>query len=445
MPMTWLRRPAILLLLASLILPGCAALQPPTAWPAGAPPRNAAIASEPITLKVWLAADYIDTAPIRDLIADFERAYPNITIEPTSGILWEDMAQRIELAVSQGDPPDVAHGHAFAFGAKGLAEPVDDLWERWNVENEFMPGAIEDVLWKGSFYGVPLDINALFTIYNRRLLREVRLQEPRRLWTFDDLEVMAPRLTKRDGSQHALAMTSSGWALAGLINAAGGSLITERDGRIVATITDEPVIETLRLYRRIGLDLRAGTLPPPILRQTDHPVRLFADGKVAMFFSGPWDLAILRQEAPEIMEDVGTAPLPRGRWTQTGGSVQGGGSLFVPRGARHREAGFEFMKWAVADPYARRLALELGRYPVRKRLYESPEFQRDPLLKPFFEQLTTARPYKLEAYVAADEMWQEVVRRIFDPAADLDQMLRDAQERIQASIDEVEAASVADR
>ncbi|WP_025745650.1 ABC transporter substrate-binding protein [Kallotenue papyrolyticum] len=439
MPRCWFHQ--LLLIITSSLIAACGAWETPRAWPADVPPRNPAITGTPITLRVWLAADYVDTAPIRDLFRDFERAYPNIRIEPTSGILWEEMRQRIELAVSQGNPPDLAHGHAFAFGALGLAQPLDEAWRAWNVENEFMPGAMEDVIWKGRHYGVPLDINTLFTIYNKRLLREAGLPEPVAGWTFADLERMAARLTESDGSQYGLALSASGWAMAGMINAAGGDLLTERDGRIVATIDTPPVAETLWLHRRLGLERHHGTLPPPIMRQSDHPVRLFAAGKVAMFFSGPWDLARLRQEAPELLADVGTAPLPRGQGPNAGGSVQGGGSLFVPSGARHPEAAFEVMKWAVADPYARRLASELGRYPVRTRLYEDPAMRSDPLLQPFFEQLTTARPYKLEAYQRANELWKAAVSAVFDPNADLDAVIRQTQDGIQAAIDEVEQAS----
>jgi ABC-type glycerol-3-phosphate transport system substrate-binding protein len=440
--MLWFRTLTIGCLLCSLLLTGCSALQPPAmTWPTGVPPRNPAIASEQITLRVWMAADYIDTAPIRDLMRDFQAAYPNITIEPTSGILWEDMTPRVELAVNQGDPPDVAHGHAFALGAQGLAEPLDDLWDDWNAENEFMPGAMEDVLWKGTYYGVPLDINALFTIYNKRLFREARLPEPSRSWTFDDLEVMAPRLTRPDGSQYAVALSASGWAMAGMVQAAGGDLLTERDGKIVATLDDPNVLATLQLHRKLGVEDKEATLPPPIPRQSDHPVTLFQQGKVAMFFSGPWDIARLRDEAPNMMDDVGTAPLPRGDGPTAGGSVQGGGSLFVPRGAPNREAAFEFMKWAVSEPYAMRLALELGRYPVRTALYDNAELQSEPLLQPFYDQLKRARPYKLEAYRGANQTWMATVRTVFEPGTDLQQVLRDAQIKVQREIDEVEVVA----
>ena len=434
-----------MILLSSLLLAACDSLVVPRdAWPANVPPRNPAIAEQPITLRVWLAKDYIDTEPIQALIADFERAYPNITIETRNDLVWEDMRRSVDLAISQGNPPDVAHGHAFAFGAQGLAEPVDDLWAHWNAENEFMPGAMEDVIWKDHYYGVPLDINALFTIYNKRLFEAAGVAAPDAEWTFEDFEDAARKLTTGDGSQFATALSTSGWVMAGLIFANGGKLLEEQDGKIVAMVDESVVADMLALHRRLGIEEQFATLPPPIERQSDHPVALFGTGRIAMFFSGPWDLARLRAEAPAMMEDVGTAPLPRGPGADAGGSVQGGGSLFVPRGAQHREAAFEFMKWAVAEPYALRLALELGRYPVKSEYYSRPELQADPLLAPFYEQLKTARPYKLEAYLRANDTWEATVRDALAPQADLAALLRDAQAKIQREIDETEAAATND-
>ncbi|HSH83319.1 MAG TPA: extracellular solute-binding protein, partial [Herpetosiphonaceae bacterium] len=165
------RRKPALLVLALLVLAGCGVAAPAAAWPEGMPPRNTAISVEPILLDVWLAADYVDQPPIVDLVADFERAYPNIKVKRT-GVEWEQMLERVEIAVSQGSPPDLAHAHPYAAAAQGIAQDVNDLWQAWGSESEFMPGALEDVIWQGNVYGVPLDINTLFTIYNRRLFTE---------------------------------------------------------------------------------------------------------------------------------------------------------------------------------------------------------------------------------------------------------------------------------
>ncbi len=429
-----------LYLLTLFVLTSCTTLNPPVAaWPTGAPPRNAAISTTPMTLNVWFAADYVDQPPIIDLLNDFQRAYPNITVRRT-GVVWEDMPERVELAVRQGNPPDLAHGHAFAMAAQGLAEKLDDLWEAWGTESEFMPGAMDDVIWQKHTYGVPLDINALFTIYNRKMFADSDVPVPGDSWTFEKLQGSAQRLTAASGSRYGLALSASGWDLYGLVRAAGGDLIAERNGRIVATLDDPAVLKVLTLWHEMGVRDHIGTLPPPQPRQSDAPVALFEAGKVAIFFTGPWDLARLRSEAPQMMPNVGTALLPHGTNVDTPGSVQGGGSLFVPRGGHNREAAFELMKWATSDPYAHRLAAEMGRYPVKTMQYDDPSLKRDPLLRPFIEQLKHARPYRFEAYRGANAAWIDAVRAAYDPGANIPAILQQAQVRAQRGIDEVEAA-----
>jgi ABC-type glycerol-3-phosphate transport system substrate-binding protein len=415
-------------------LAGCGMAAPQAEWPAGAPPRNAAIAAEPITLHVWMAADYVDQAPIRDLARDFQLAYPNIQVE-LRGYVWQDMADKVRLAISEGTAPDVAHQHAFAMGAQGMAEPLDDLWEQWGAAGEFMPGAMEDVIWQGVRYGVPLDINALFTIYNKAAFTQAGLTPPGDGYTFAQLRADLEKLTAPDRSRYGIALASSSWGMYGLIRSNGGELLHEQAGKAIVSIDDPQVIETVRFMADLGKQ-RLGTLPPLQPRQSDHPVVLFSQRKVALFFSGPWDLTRLKQEAPpEVYAEVGTAPLPIRQAGAPGSSVQGGGSLFVPKGAQHREAAFEFMKWAVSDRYAMRMAREMGRYPVRGALYDDPYFTGEPLLRPFLEQLKTARPYKLEAFAAASQIWDQAVRDSFAPGSDVEAILRAAQQQAQQALD----------
>ena len=427
------RLPALLVVLL-LVMAGCGLQSPVAAWPAGAPPRNPAIAEAPITLRVWMAADYADQPPIRDLVTDFQHAYPNIKVELT-GYVWQEMPAKVRLAISQGTPPDVAHQHAFAMGAQGMAEPLDDLWQQWGATDQFMPGALEDVIWQGVRYGVPLDINTLFTIYNKAAFAQAGLAAPGPGYTFAQLRRDLEKLTTADRSRYGIALTSSSWAMYGMVRSNGGELLQERDGKPVLSLDDPKVVETVEFFADLGRR-RLGTLPPLQPRQSDHPVVLFSQHKVALFFSGPWDITRLKQEAPpEVYAEVGTAPLPLPAADAPSASVQGGGSLFVPKGAPNRAAAFEFMKWAVSDRYALRLAQEMGRYPVRSALYDDPYFKSEPLLKPFLEQLKNARPYKLEAFAGASSAWDSAVRSAFAPDADVAALLADAQRTAQQAIE----------
>jgi ABC-type glycerol-3-phosphate transport system substrate-binding protein len=394
-----------------LVLAGCSP-QAPTSWPTNAPRQNPAIAQEAITLRVWLAADYVDQAPIRDLVTDFKQAYPNIDIELT-GYVWEELAAKMRLAIAQGNPPDVGHQHAFAMAAQGMAEPVDDLWEAWGAVEEFMPGALSDVTWKGQKYGVPLDINALFTIYNRAAFAEAGLQPPQKGYTFAQLESDLRKLTPPDQSRYGIALSASGWDMYGLIRANGGELLDENQDGVRVSLNAPRVVETVRFFADLGSEL-------------------FSQRKVAMFFSGPWDLVRLKNEAPpEVFAEIGTAPLPVATAGAPEASVQGGGSLFVPKGAAHREAAFEFMKWAVSDRYALRMTKEMGRYPVRSAVYQDPFFQNEPLLLPFLDQLKTARPYRLEAYAIASDIWSDAIHDALTPGANVEAILESAQQGAQ--------------
>jgi ABC-type glycerol-3-phosphate transport system substrate-binding protein len=423
-----------LLIALLLALAGCGVQPPAVDWLAGAPPRNPAIADAPITLRVWMAADYADQPPIRDLVKDFQQAYPNIKVELT-GYVWQDMAGKVRLGISQGTPPDVAHQHAFAMGAQGMAEPLDDLWQQWGAADQFMPGALEDVNWQGVRYGVPLDINTLFTIYNKAAFAQAGLTAPGPGYTFAQLRHDLEKLTTADRSRYGIALTSSGWGMYGMVSSNGGELLQERDGKPVVSLDDPKAVEMVKFFADLGKQ-RLGTLPPLQPRQSDHPVVLFSQRKVALFFSGPWDITRLKQEAPpEVFAEIGTAPLPVPATGAPGASVQGGGSLFVPKGAANRVAAFEFMKWAVSDRYALRMAQEMGRYPVRSAIYNDPYFKSDPLLLPFLDQLKTARPHKLEAFAAANSAWGDAVRGAFAPDADVAALLADAQRKAQQSID----------
>jgi ABC-type glycerol-3-phosphate transport system substrate-binding protein len=270
-------------------------------------------------------------------------------------------------------------------------------------------------------------------IYNKPAFAQAGLAAPGPNYTFAQLRSDLEKLTTPDHARYGMALSASGWDMYGLVRGNGGELSDEHSGKLVPTLDDPRVVETVRFFADVGRD-QLGTLPPLQPRQSDHPVALFGQRKVALFFSGPWDIARLKQEAPDVFAEVGTALLPVAQPGAPHASVQGGGGLFVPRGAAHREAAFEFMKWAVSDRYVLRMAKEMGRYPVRATLYDDPYFKSEPLLVPFLEQLKNARPYRLEAYPDIHRIWQDAIRASFAPSTDVAAILHDAEQRAQRLI-----------
>lgn len=423
--MSYLYRPSLrgragtLLLILSLLLAGCAQnpVAPAQEAPGDVPPPNPRISSDPITLDVWLNLDFVATDPLfREMAGDFERTYPNVNVN-IQAFVRETMPGKVRAALQVGDPPDVVQGHVFAMAAQGFAEPLNDVWGEWNAEDQFMPQAIDEVTWNGVKYGVPLDIYTLVLIYNKAHFEAAGLPYPDAGYTWRQFAEDAATLTRADGSQYGLGFTVEPWYVFAWLAEAGGDVMAGDAFLGYRFILDAPNnVEALRFLTSMA---RNGYGPLPTSRPRDYedPRKLFLKGQIAMFFGTPWDIHYIQNQAPDF--PVGVTELPETPAGAGAASALGSTGLFVPRGARHRQVAFEFMKWATSDRYALPMARRLGRYPARAWLQTTPHFAGNPLLKPFLFQLDAARPYHLDAFPEVERAFADAIKAAFygaDPA-----------------------------
>lgn len=426
---SWLRgRTGTLLLVITLLLTGCSnnPIGPAKEASGDVPPLNPAISAEPITLNVWLDLDFVATDPLfREMARDFERAYPNVDVN-IQAYVRETIPGKLRTALQVGDPPDVVQGHALAMAAQGYAEPLDDLWDAWDAEAEFMPQAMDEVVWDGVKYGVPLDIYTLVLIYNKAHFEEANLPYPDAGYSWRQFAEDAATLTSSDGSRYGLGFTVEPWYVFAWLAEAGGDVMTG-DSFIGYrfTLDDPNNVEALRFLTSMA---RNGYGPLPTSRPRDYedPRKLFLDGQIAMFFGTPWDIHYIQSQSPDF--PLGVTELPETPAGAGAASALGSTALFVPRGARHRQTAFEFMKWATSDRYALPMARRLGHYPARAWLQTTPHFAGNPLLKPFLFQLDAARPYRLDAFPEVERAFADALKAAFYGAEPAD-ALRMAQEQ----------------
>lgn len=393
----------------------------------GLPSYNEKIAElEDRTLDVWLASDFANEPPIVDAIQEFENVYPNIKVKVV-GYPWEDIQDQILKSVNGGNPPDMVHQDAYRAGSEGVAEPVEDLWTEWGAADEFLNGALNIATWEGEKYGVPLELNTTFYLYDQELFEQEGVKVPE---TMDDLVSASKALTT--DSRYGFISVSSGWDLYGFIVAAGGDLVEEQaDGSLYPSLNNDIVLDVVKKYTDIVKVDKSSPVPPPQKRQADNPIAMFGADRAAAFTSGPWDLKSLENDFPEKYKNLGTAVIPG----NGEGSVAGGGSLFVPKGSDDREASFELMKWIVSEKYALRMAEEMGRTPVRSSIYDTETFD-DPILAPFIETLDKAKVYPLINPEVAD-IFDSAIRDIFD-GDDPEKRLNDAQKKAEKAVERSE-------
>lgn len=366
---------------------------------------GSAAAPEPVTLRVVLADDWASVPLVGEIAEAFERDHPGVRVQ-VQGTPFSQIPEVVASAAELGQPYDLAHWHAFAAAAAGLAEPVDARWEADGLDPDvYLPGAVIDVTWDGQRYGLPLDVNALVLLANGELLRAAGLtpEDLSEAATFTDRAAQLAALPEAD---HALVITGSSWAAYGWIVANGGQLLElapdgtaalDADGLPTFTFQHPATVAALEALVEL---VRSGSAPPPLaVDLAISAVAPFADGRSVLHTSGSWDLPITRRamELDTEVEEVLVLPLPQADPAQPR-TVLGGSSLFLPVGGEHQELAFALARALTEREVGVALAATEGRLPARRDAYDDPLFASSPDLVAFVDQLDHATVMPLIAF-----------------------------------------------
>lgn len=417
-------RAFFLILMAIILLTGCGGEEPdPLEEPfieASPPPINPNLttAKERITLNVWLDLDFTRNGSLFEEIADeFEEAYQqtyqheiNVNIQSFIG---ESIPAKVSRAVLNGTPPDVVQGHVYAMAGQGLAEPLNREWVEWgdNVDEQFLPAALQEVTWKETRYGIPLDVYTLVLLYNRDHFEAAGIPPLTGSYTASTLQDVMISLTQPEKEQYGIGLTADPRYVYTWMATAGGDLLAgDSNNGYTFTLDSKSNIDALQFLTSMA---KQGYGPLPTTRPRDYEDarQLFLDGKVSIIMGGPWDIHMIQSSYPDF--PLGVAQLPQTPAANSAASVLGSTGLFIPRGGRYQDVAFEFMKWVVSDRYAIPMARQLGRYPAKSWLQTTPYFSENLLLKPFFNQLNSARPYRLDLFPEAQTALSNAIKASF--------------------------------
>lgn len=382
-------RAAVLLLAVAIVLPACL--------------ETGATRQDDTVLRVMLADDWATAPAIANAVTAFEAEHPTVRVA-VQGVPFAQIPDAVRAAQQSGRRIDVVQWHAFALAEADLAEEVSDLWESNGVtEDEWFPGALDDVLWEGGAYGLPLDTNALVLLVNRRDLDDAGLTEA-------DLADPAGFRAALDAfdreDRRAMAVSSSGWAAYGWVRAFGGEIVRLADDGVDITFDDPGVVAALDFLGELVAD---GVAVEPTMRDvTRDATALFNSDLVAVHASGSWDVAATLEET-YAGPPVEVLPLPR--VSVDAGTVLGGSSLSVVRGSQHRELAFELMLHLVEDDWVLRYAREEGRLPARSRVLEDPLFVGPPY-ETVVSQLPRASADRLIAFPAANQAFKDALEDV---------------------------------
>lgn len=314
----------------------------------------------------------------QDLIGEFASEFKAESgVDVAVEIINWSVAFNTWLTVAQGGAaPDCAdmywlHSYSGIGGEKYGPMPITQFRDQWpTLEQDFFPGSLQDVTWKGEFYGIPWRVDIRPLIYNTDAFAEAGIAAPPDTW--DDIVEQGKKLTVRDANGNVTR-----WGFApGTNNPAqtvlpyywqAGGLILNEDGT-KANIDNEAMRTALKFLQDLVWVHKITS--PEIFEKSMVPLESFAAGNVAMIGSTPntW-AAQLDREHPELDGKWTMSINPKGPVSRD--SYSGAGYWGVLRGTEKVESCVAWIKFLSREENMQRLSEVSGVASPRRSVMSS--------------------------------------------------------------------------
>ncbi len=259
--------------------------------------------------------------------------------------------RKLLLATAGGNPPDVAGfwSHTImAYAEKGALTPLDGLMERDGVLREdYIESIIDSCEYRGVMWGLPSTPATIALHYNKRLFREAGLDPERPPRTLEELEEYARLLTKRDATgkivQLGFSPADPGWWSPMWGFFFGADLVDDDARRLTLNSPEgrEAYEWLARFMEEYGrADVRQFEAAAGQFASADNT---FMSGRLGMQIQGVWMSSFIDQFAPDL--EWGVAPFPVSFESEHGMTIVECDMLVIPRGAKHVEEAWDFIKF----------------------------------------------------------------------------------------------------
>lgn len=360
-----------------------------TACTAGSQPaaNTGPKADTPQTIEVWhgWSAPH-EVKAFEDAIAGFHKLHPNITVKLVKG--QDDT--KILNAIRSGNPPDVVSSFSTnnvgQFCSSGALQDLTPYLKKDDVDLGMFPKAVQDYTqYKGDRCTLPLlaDDYALYS--NKALMKG---NPPPK--TISELTALAKKLTVRDpdGTIKVAGFLPSVTYYEHVpehIAPSFGATFLNSQGR--ADFADDPGTAAYLKWEKSLLDWYGYDNVKKFVHSMGQEFEAsnpFEKGKVAMAVDGEWRTKFMQDEAPKVQYDTSPVPVNDDRQNTYGGGFITGTIIGIPRGAKHTDAAWQFVKYLTTDTDALvTFANGLGNVPSTIPALSSPKLALPPQFQTF--------------------------------------------------------------
>jgi len=358
------------------------------------------------TVTLWHFFSGRESEAIQGVVDDFEKEFPDVTVE----VRPEQDDEKMRQAIAAGKGPDLGVSYSTAivgsFCSKGAFQDLGPWMERDGVSDDVFPELVSNYTqFDGKRCAMPMLADAYGLYYNKDLFEKAGLDGPPK--SAEELTEMAKKLTvfADDGSiERAGFIPSFGFYenTPEVMAPAWGAEWLNED--LDPQIADDPAWADLLTWQKdlvdfYGIDklneFTAG------LGQEFSSENAFQAGKVAMNLDGEWRNAFIADEAPDL--NYGTAPFP-GDPDMYGAGYVTGTIAGISKGAKNPEAAWELLKYLTTDTDAVvKLSNLLRNVPTTEEALNSPDLEVDENFQTFLDVFSNENSATTPATAAGAE------------------------------------------
>lgn len=407
---------AAALLSAAVVLPGCGSggnRAEGSGTPDGASPSagndGGADGGAVTTVDFWVnwGGDFKKDYQ-KYVIDEFEKSHPNIKVKMT----YVEGTDKLLTSIAGGNPPDVAQLDRFMVGswaAKGSLEDLTPLVDRDGIRKEdYYPGVWAETTYKDKVYALPWGTDARALYYNKTMMQKAGLDPNKPPTTIEELDQMADRMFKKAGNGKYDEIGFIPWMNQGHLYTYGWSFGGKFEDNGELTPNDPQVVKALEWMVGYAKKYDIATLSSFSNAMGQTGMNPFWTGKVGFVTDGNWILNDLAKTKPNFEWGVTPIPSPEGLPPTT---WSGGFSYTIPKGAKHKEAAWELIKFIAGHDgtllWAKRPdgANDITAMP---QINEELKMADNPNLKVFLDLMPTAKFRPVTP--VGQKMWDELTR-----------------------------------
>ncbi|WP_283193360.1 ABC transporter substrate-binding protein [Rhizobium sp. AN80A] len=408
--------------------------------PFGAFAEMPATIDKPVTITFYnynLASAGVGQEATKELIAGFEKKFPNVKVEPIA-VPSNEIITRVQADIVAGKQPDVAQlvFRDLIFIASDLGgNALEDMVPEAELKDQFsgmIPKGLELGKVDGKTYGLAYTFSTPIMFYNADLFKQAGLDPNAPPKTWADVAAAGKAIKEKTGKNGffpgAYGPTDGTFVYQAIVMSNGGKV---RDGNTL-TFADENAAEAVKTLRDMVTSGAHAKIDPASASDT------FAAGNMGMFLYTSALLSSVKKSAAGKF-DLRLAPMPSFGDKPTAPTNSGSALFVFSKDPVKQRASYELLKYLTSREAYTIITSKIGYLPLRLDIVDDPNqlgpwLKENPMFRSNLEQLdriTANMAFPGSNYRQVEKMMMDSVREAVFGNGDPIATLKTAQEQAQ--------------